>query len=90
MERITDKHLEVLAERINEVTKNPVTPWTQYKNGRIRSNVGNYHISRQCGGVALYQMTNENGGVDDVFGSAYMTKRDLYNRLRAFLEGSRN
>lgn len=90
MERITDKHLEILVKRINVVTKNPVTSWTKYKNGRIKANVGNYYIDNGYGGVALYQMINERGGVNDIFNSGYMTKRDLYNRLRAFLEGLRN
>jgi len=89
MERITDKILNNLADRINEVTKNPITSYTKYKNGKMKSNVGNYYIDWAYGGVALYQMTNEVGGVADVFGSGYTTKRDLYNRLRAFLEGMR-
>lgn len=87
MERITDKHLEILVKRINVATKNPVTPWTKYKNGNIKSNIGNYHLDGAYGGVALHQMVNEQGGVDDIFNSGYMTKRDLNNRLRAFLVG---
>lgn len=90
MKRITDKHLDILVERINEVTKNPATSWTKYKNGKIKANIGNYHISGAYGGVALHQMMNEGGGVDDIFNSGFMTKRDLYNRLRAFLEGLRS
>lgn len=89
MERITDKHLEVLIKRINVITKNPTTPYTEYKNGKTKSNIGNYHLDWAYGGVALNQMSNESGGVSSPFGSGYTTKRDLYNRLQAFLEGLR-
>ena len=59
MERITEKHLEKLIDRINIVTKNPTTPWTKFKNGNIKSNIGNYHLDGAYGGVALHQMINE-------------------------------
>lgn len=84
---ITNKHLEGLIDRINIVTKNPTTSWTKFKNGNIKPNIGNYHLDEAYGGVALHQMVNEQGGVDDIFNSGYMTKRDLYNRLSAFLKG---
>ena len=88
MERITRKHLEILAERINAVKGTPKKTWT-VENGKNKSLVGNYHIDGAYGGVSLHQMTNESGGVNEVFGCGHIAKRDLYNRMRAFLEGCR-
>jgi len=49
--------------------------------------IGHYHISGAYGGVCLHRTDNENGGVTDVFNCGHVPKRDLYNRMRAYLEG---
>ena len=89
MERITRKNVEGLAERINEVRGTPKITWIKDTNGKNKSNIGNYYISSAYGGVSLYQIVNNFGGVTDVFGCGHITKRDLWNRMRAFFEGCR-
>ena len=84
--RITQKDLENIIERLNKVTKNPLTPWTR-RDGRNVANVGNYHIGGAYGGVQLLQMATEGGGVKDVFRCGYVPKRELYNLICAYLEG---
>jgi hypothetical protein len=86
-ERITQKMLERLVDRINQITGQPETSYTKDKDGRYRANVGNYHLDYAYGGVALEQMSTDGGGVHSVFGCGHVTKRELYNRLHAFING---
>ena len=86
MKRITLKQLESLVDRINEVKKTPMKPW-ETKCGKYKSNIGNYHLDFAYGGVAMYQMVNDCGAVEDIFRCGHTTKRDLYNRLDSFLIG---
>ena len=84
--RITTKFLEAQIDRINKITNNPATPWTR-ENNRSRSNIGNYHLGSAYGGVCLHQMCNESGGVRDVFGCGHITKRELSERMYAYICG---
>jgi len=86
MDRITEKQLEALAKRINEVTGNPTEYFTPTEAGPpYHSNIGNYHIDHAYGRVALEQTMNESGGVRRILGSG--TKRELWNEMHAFLSG---
>ncbi|RKZ05007.1 hypothetical protein DRQ25_16755 [Candidatus Fermentibacteria bacterium] len=85
MERITQKDLEALTERINILTDNPKDTFDKTES-KTRFNIGNYHLSYAYGGVALHQTTNIHGGVSDIF-NYHMPKRDLYNRMHAYLMG---
>ena len=62
--------------------------WT-VENGKNKSLIGNYHIDGAYGGVNLHCIINESGAVNNVFGCGHVPKRDLWNRMRAFLEGCR-
>ena len=85
--RITNKDLEAVVRRINTMTNNPIEPYTKGEDGCFHSNVGNYHISGAYGGVSLHQMSNEQGGIRDVFSCGHTTKKDLYNRMQAYING---
>lgn len=87
MERITQKDLEYLVKRINEVTDSPMKSWTQTGKGRFTANVGNYHLDYAYGGVKLGRMVSEGGGVTNISDMGFGTKRELYNWMRAFLAG---
>ncbi len=89
MDRITDKMLDSMAGIINRMTGNPETTWARTDAGNVAS-VGNYHISGAYGGVSLHQIANEGGGIRDVFSCGHQPKRDLYNRMRAYIEGLRD
>lgn len=84
--RITEKDLQNLCDRINEATGSPMTPWERV-NDRNRANIGNYHISHAYGGVCLQRMHNESGGVSCPLSQGHGPKRDLYNEMYAFLCG---
>jgi len=85
MERITQKMLEIRVKHLNEITGNPVTSYTRTDSG-MKANPGNYHLDFAYGGVALEQMSTEGGGVHDIFGG-HMPKRELFERLTAYIAG---
>lgn len=87
MERITDKNLQALCDRINRIKGAPMEPYSKGEDGRYVANVGNYHLSHAYGGVSLECMVNEAGGVSTPFGCGHITKRDLWNRMQAYLLG---
>ena len=84
MERTTQKQLEFLCERINSAKKTPAKPYERI-DGSLVGQIGNYHLSGAYGGVCLHQTMNEGGGVRDVFSCGHVTKRDLYQMMRAYL-----
>ena len=57
--------------------------------GTNRAVPGHYEISGAYGGYNLHRICNEGGGVENVFGCGHVPARDLYNRMRAYLEGLR-
>ena len=84
--RITQKDLENRVRTINELTGSPIEPSTR-ENGVYKSNPNNYHLSYAYGGVTLYRMSNEGGGVNTPLSCGYVTKRELYGLLGSFING---
>ena len=88
-DRITNKMLEQKIDYLNKLTGNPLTPWTQYRaqDGKLvtTANQGNYHLGGAYGKVELSQMCTDGGGVHTIF--PYCTKRELFDRLRAYING---
>ena len=84
MERTTQKQLEFMCERINSAKKTPAKPYERI-DGSLVGQIGNFHLSGAYGGVCLHQTMNESGGIRDVFSCGHVTKRDLYNRMSAYL-----
>ena len=79
-EKITEKQLRAIVERINRVTGSPMEPYT---NGK--ANIGNYHLSFAYGGVELDRMVR--GGVTCPLGGGHVPKRELAERMWAYLAG---
>lgn len=78
MAQVTEKHLRLQVKRLNKL-KGFEEP--------AYSTPGAYDIDGAYGGVALHRYENEHGGVSDVFRSGHMSKKDLYNRIDAFIAG---
>ena len=89
-ERITKKRLEAIVNRINEMTKSPIEPYTKLKSGKFRANIGCYHLSYAYGGVELERMHSSGGGTEDVLGVGYVSKPELDRLLFAFMAGITN
>ena len=86
MQTITFKHLEAVVNRINTMTGNNLLAYSKVDDKYI-ANIGNYHLSGAYGGYALHRMHNLSGGVSDVFQCGHVTKRELMNRMQAFING---
>ena len=90
MKPITKKHLESIVERINRMQDMKLEPWAKLpigKHGRFVANVGTYHLGWAYGGASLLRMDNESGGVQDVLSCGHIPKRELSERLFAFIRG---
>jgi hypothetical protein len=85
--RITIKHLRPLVDRLNRTAGTSLEPWSRGEDGKLRSNIGNFHIDSAYGGYSLHQMANECGGIRDVFGVGHVSARALYDQIHAFLRG---
>ncbi|MAS09900.1 hypothetical protein [Salinisphaera sp.] len=72
--------LERIIGRINDMTVSPREP----VNDGVW-NVDNYHLCRSGGGFALVRVVNADGAVRTVI--ACDTKRELFSRLQAYVDG---
>lgn len=91
MNRITEKDLQAVCDRINRTLGMPMQAYElQLAEGENPSKyiaqIGCYHLSHAYGGVALHRMYNDDGGVEDIFGG-HIPKRELYGKMHAFLAG---
>lgn len=82
MNRITDKYLDAIVDRLNRNTGSPAAPYIDGK-----AQVGNYHISHAYGGVCLHRMHNESGGVLSPLSTGHIPKRELAGLMHAFIAG---
>lgn len=83
MNRITEKQLEAVVNRINMITKSPLTSYTKTREG-IVPNAGNFHLDFTYGKVGLVRML-ESGGVTSIL--PLSTKRELYDKMQSFICG---
>lgn len=86
MQNVTLKMLEAVATRINIMTSSPLEAYYKVE-GRYVAQIGNYHLSGAYGGFALHRMHNLGGGVSDVFQCGHVPKRELLERMYAFING---
>lgn len=87
MDRITDKMLDTLCDRLNKLTGSPTASYTRTEDGRMRANIGNFHVSRAYGGVCLHRMSNEGGGVYCPLSQGHGPKRELWSAMQAYIAG---
>ena len=86
-DRITRDNLEYLVKKINTLTNSPQEPYSVNEDGKLKANIGNYHIDGAYGGVKMNRMSNPSGGVSAVSIGGFIPKRGLYNQLLAFISG---
>lgn len=85
MNRITDRHLDMLLERINIAAGRATT---MFSDDRSRgANIGHYTIDRAYSGCQLAQIVNSGGGETNISVDGYVSKRELYNQMTMFLSG---
>ena len=83
--RILQKDLEAVANRINEMTNNPLTAYTKVK-GKLKANIGHYYIDGAYGGTKLVQMVNDGGAIRCIT-DGYNTKKETYYLAQAYING---
>lgn len=82
--RISEKDLQNLLARINEITNSPRTPY----NGVTRkSNIGHYMLDCAYGGYNVARIVSDGGGITKPLGNGYHPKRVIYDRLYSFMLG---
>lgn len=88
-DRITSRDLEqlcrIVESRLTYPAGGPI--WSRNDAGENVARIGAYYIDGAYGGVALYRIVTAGGGVTDVFSAGHMPKRELYNRMRAYIQG---
>lgn len=85
--RITTRDLEAAFVALNREMGTPNAPYGRRADGSYRSNDGCYTYEAAYGGYQLSQIVGESGGVR-TFGG-FGTKRALYDRIWAMVEGAR-
>ena len=81
--RITEKDLDKAVERLNKLTGSPLT----YMNEDRKTNIGHFCLDYAYGGVQLQRVCNHSGGVRDVLITGFVTKKELYAQIHAFIRG---
>ncbi len=84
--RTTMKELEGLVNRLNIMTGNNTSPWTR-SGGRSIANVGTYVLDGAYGGYKLAQITNEGGGERNPISMGYVSKKECYYAIHAYIRG---
>ena len=87
MNRVTLNDLQAVIDRLNRETGSPADPYIRDADGKLRAQIGNYHLSRAYGGFELCRMVNEGGGVSSPLSTGHIPARDLLNRMHAYLLG---
>lgn len=82
MNRITEKQLQAVVDRLNRITGSPMQPYIDCK-----AQIGNYHLDHAYGGVCLHRMVNDGGGVSSPLSTGHITKRELFNLMHAYISG---
>ncbi len=91
--RYTMRDLEGLVDRLNREVGAEPKPYRDATEAEKAAgfhgvgNVGTYYLMGAYGGHKLVQITNYGGGVRDVLGTGYVSKRELYRAISAYLDG---
>ena len=83
--RITNKDIKASLDRLNRALGRATDPYSKGEDGIFRANIGNFHDYSAYGMVGLHEMFNSGGGVKSHGGLG--TKRELYERIHAMLDG---
>ncbi len=83
--RITNRDIKASLDRLNKALGRATEPYTKLEDGTYRANIGNFHDYCAYGMVGLHEMSNNGGGVKSHGGLG--TKRELYERIHAMLDG---
>jgi hypothetical protein len=84
--QVTIQMLKNKIEYLNEITNSPLKPYSEV-NGKIKANIDNFHLYQAYGAYGLHRMVNEGGGVTQNHIYGLHSKRELWDRLSALING---
>jgi len=87
MQKITINQVESLVDQLNQIAGENPQPYDMTGKVGFRANVGTYLIDGAYGGWQLARINNERGGQSQPLGGGYGTKRETYEKIRAFIRG---
>jgi hypothetical protein len=88
MSRITHKNCERLCDAINEMTGSPKESYLKDASGRLRAQIGNYHLYRCLGVCSLVRMVSDGGSIRTIIHAS--TAPELFERMHAWAAGWRD
>lgn len=86
MNRITRKDVDGAINYLNRITGNDAEPYRK-EGDKWLANKGNFHLSGAYGGHSLHQMSNDDGGIRDIFNCGHVPMRELYDLIHAYIKG---
>lgn len=90
MKQVTLSMLKAKIDYLNQITNSPALPYQVIDDGiktRLKANIGNFHLYQAYGAYGLHRMVNEGGGITDNHIYGLHTKRELFEKLSAFIAG---
>ena len=84
-QRITNADIKYALLRLNKALGRAIEPYTKREDGTYQTNIGNFHEYSAYGMFGLHEMANDGGGVRSH--GSLGTKRELYERIHAMLDG---
>jgi len=84
---MTTTRLEGTVAIINDLMGKPHGPWRPLPYGLLAANIGHYYVKTTIEGATLCQITDEEGNTRDVFSCGLVPKRELHNRMAAYIQG---
>jgi hypothetical protein len=85
--RITEKDLQQIVRVLNSTCGHALENYSKDADGHYKPNPNVYHLDHAYGAVSLDQMMPTGTGVRSVLHRG--TKRDLYHRISAMIDGVR-
>ena len=79
-QRITEADLAIKLHRLNEIVFDRKVPPEHFA-------IGKFHLYSAYGKWQLHQCRSTGGQVDDVLRCGLLTKRELYEKMDAFISG---
>jgi hypothetical protein len=83
--RINKKDLEILVNRINKITNSPME-YALKVDGKYKIQVGHFHLDGAYGGWKLVRTVNDGGAIEEIT-YGFISKRELYEKMKAYLSG---
>ena len=83
--RVTKEMLENKVDHLNNVTDSPRKYFSD--DGKFTVNIDHYCIGGAYGGYELHRICTNGGGVTTPLNTGHIPKKELYDRISAFIYG---